>query len=98
MSRDEREDHTIERAVGLLEKQRGLLRREPSPAGHVRDLSHEARPEEEERLRALPERKAVASRFHSVLATECLRLPDELIASDRARRIEVPEEEVAHAH
>src|SRR5882762_1774719 len=68
MARDEREDHAVERAVGLLEEERGLLRREPP-----------------------------AACLDAVLATERLGLRDELIAADRARRVEVTEEQVAHA-
>jgi len=53
MPRDEREDHAVERAIRLLEEERGLLRREPATARDVRDLRHEPRAEEEECLRAL---------------------------------------------
>src|SRR5438309_1261942 len=95
--RDESEDHAIERAVRLLEEERGLLRCEPSPARDVRDLGHEPRAEEEERLSALAEREPVPARLDPVLATEHLGLRDELIASSRAGGVEVSEEQIAHA-
>jgi len=38
------------------------------------------------------------ARLDAVLAAEHLRLCDELIAADRARRVEMPEEQLAHAH
>jgi len=84
-------------AVGLFEEERGLLRRESPAACDVRDLGHEARAKEEERLRPLAEREPVAACLDAVLATEGLGLRDELIAADRARRVEVTEEQVAHA-
>jgi len=42
-----------QRAIRLLEEERGLLRRESATARDVRDLRHEPRAEEEECLRAL---------------------------------------------
>src|SRR5438876_2114364 len=91
------QDHTIERAVRFFEKERGLLRCEPAASRDVRDLRHEPRAEEEEGLRALAERKPVAACLVSVLASERLGLRDELIATDRARGVEMSEKKVAHA-
>src|SRR2546423_13538216 len=98
MSRDEREDHAIEGAVGLLEEERRLLRRHRASACDVGDLGHEARAEEEERLRTLTERESVAACLHAVLPAEDLRLRYELIAPGRARGVEVTEEQLAHAN
>src|SRR2546422_6931191 len=97
MPRDEREDDAIERAVRLLEQQRGLLRCQRAPPCDVRDLRHEPRAKVEERLRALAEREPVASRLDPVFASEHLGLRDELVAPDSARGVEMPEEQVAHA-
>ena len=95
---DEGEDHAIERTVRFLEEERRLFRDEPTPARDVRDLSHETRAEEQECLSALAERQSVPARLDPVLASEHLGLCDELIAPGRACRVEMPEQEVAHAH
>src|SRR2546430_12019018 len=98
MARDQREDDAIERAVGHLELERGLLGGERPTARDVRDLGHETRAEEEERLRCFTEREAAALRFDAVLTPECLGLGDELLAADHARRIEPAEKQLAHAN
>src|SRR2546426_5917931 len=98
MSLDQCEDHAIERAVSLLELERGLLGRERPAARDVRDLGHEARAEEEECLRRFTERQPAPLRLDPVLAPEGLGLRDELLATDRARRVEATEEQFAHAN
>src|SRR2546428_10145058 len=98
MSLDQCEDHAIERAVSLLELERGLLGRERPAARDVRDLGHEARAEEEERLRRFTERQPAPLRLDPVFAPEDLGLRDELLATDRARRVEATEEQLAHAN
>src|SRR2546427_3308300 len=98
MSLNQCEDHAIERAVSLLELERGLLGRERPAARDVRDLGHEARAEEEERLRRFTERQPAPLRLDPVFAPEDLGLRDELLATDRARRVEATEEQLAHAN
>src|SRR5207247_9229417 len=96
MSPDQCEDRAIERAVSLLELKRGLLGRGRPAARDVRDLGHEARAEEEERLRRFTERQPAPLRLDPVLAPEGLGLRDELLAADRARGVEPAEEQLAH--
>src|SRR4030088_1689422 len=98
MPRDQRGDDGIERAVALLELERGLLGRERSTARDVRDLGHEACPKEEERLRRLTEREAAPLRLDPILAAKCLGLAHELLAADRACGIEPSEQQLAHAN
>src|SRR5689334_22381796 len=64
----------------------------------MRDLRHEARAEEEERLRRLTERHAGALRLDPVLAAELLGLHEQRIATRASRRVERSEQEIAHAH
>jgi hypothetical protein len=92
MSRDERENHAIERTVRLFEQERGLLGGETTAAGDVGDLGHKSRAEEKECLRALAKGKPVSARLDSVFAAERLGLRDELIAADRAGGVEVSQE------
>ena len=98
MARDQREDDAIERTVGLLELERGLLGGERPTARDIRDLGHETRAEEEERLRRFTEREAAALRFDAVLTPERLGLDDELLTADRASGIESAEKQLAHAN
>src|SRR5205814_8716741 len=81
-----------------LEEESGLHRGESAPSSDVRDLGHETRAEEQERLRALAERQSVTAGLDAVLASQHLGLCDELVAPDRARGVEMPEKQVAHAH
>src|SRR5712691_2261267 len=97
MPGDKRQDHTVKCAVGLFKEERGLLRGEPAAARDARDLRHESRAEEEKGLRSFAERKPVAACLDPVLASECRGLRDELIAADRACRVEMAEKKVAHA-
>jgi hypothetical protein len=55
MTGDEREDDPVERAVSLREERRRLRCLERATPRDVRDLRHEARAEEEERLRRFAE-------------------------------------------
>src|SRR5438128_7928194 len=98
MSLDQCEDHAIERAVSLLELERGLLGRERPAARDVRDLGHETRAKEEKGLRGLAQRQPTTLRLDPVFAPENLGLRDELLATDRARRVEATEEQLAHAN
>src|SRR5438093_10533591 len=98
MSLDQCEDHAIERAVSLLELERGLLGRERPAARDVRDLGHEARAEEEERLRRFTERQPAPLRLDPVFPPEDLGLRDELLATHRARRVEATARQLAHAN
>src|SRR5205814_6284356 len=63
----------------------------------VRDLGHEPRAEEQERLGRFAERESAPFRLDSVIAAEHLRLDDELLAPDGSRRVEAAEEQLAHA-
>src|SRR6266849_5212561 len=98
MPGDHREDDAIERAVRLLEEERGLRGLERAAARDMRDLRHEPRAEVEERLRRLAERQTRPLRLYAVLATEGLRLCQVLLLSGAARGVEMTEEQVAHAY
>src|SRR5439155_13068094 len=96
--REEREDDAVERGVRLGEGRRGMRRLDVAAPRDVGDLGHEARAEEEERLRRFAKRETRAFRLRAVLATERLGLREQLIAPAASRGIERAEEEIAHAH
>src|SRR2546427_11252538 len=98
MAGDERQDHAVERAIGLGEERRGLRRLERTPARDLRDLGHEAGAEEQERLRRLAQGHPGLLRLDAVFASERLGLREVLLAPGAARRVERSEQQVAHAH
>src|SRR6185503_2515719 len=98
MPGDHREDDAVERSVGLLEQSRRLRGLERTTPRDMRDLRHEPRAEEEERLRGFAQRQPGLLRLDAVLATEGLGLRRVLILARAPRGIEMTEEQIAHAH
>jgi len=84
MPGDEREDHTVEGAVGSSNRSRGLLDANERLRATFA-ISDMKRGAEKRSLRTLTEREPVAASFDPVLAPKHLGLRDELIAAHRAR-------------